>query len=138
MSNQSNFYEELPEFSDFNKVSDGSLYQLAPADWWIIIGDIRNSTEVIENGKYKHVNMAGASIIAAISNLFKDFGPLPFTFGGDGSTVLVPDQKHSEIKRTLSFCRQAILDSFGLDMRTGVVSIEEVCSAGFDVKVAKM
>lgn len=138
MSDESNFYEELPEFSDFKKVSDGSLYQPVPDDWWIIAGDIRNSTEAIENGSYKEVNMAGASIIAAISNLFKDFGELPFTFGGDGSIVLVPDQKHSEIKQTLAFCRQAIWDSFGLEMRTGAVSIKDVRSAGLDVKVAKM
>jgi len=138
MTDHSNFYEKLPEFSDFRKVSDGSLYNPVPDDWRIIAGDIRNSTEAIEKGKYKEVNMAGASIIAAISNLFKDFGPLPFTFGGDGSIVLVPDQKHSEIKKTLAFCRQAIWDSFGLEMRTGVVGIEEVRSAGFDVKVAKM
>lgn len=138
MADHSNFYEKLPEFSDFRKVSDGSLYHPAPDDWWIIAGDIRNSTEAIENGKYKEVNMAGASIIAAISNLFKDFGSLPFTFGGDGSIVLVPDQKHSEIKQTLAFCRQAILDSFGLDMRTGAVQIKEVRQQGFNVKVAKM
>lgn len=135
---QSNFYDKLPVFSDFIKVSEGSLYHPAPDDWWIIAGDIRNSTEAIENGQYKEVNMAGASIIAAISNLFKDFGGLPFTFGGDGSTVLVPDQKHSEIKQTLAFCRQAIWDSFGLDMRTGAVRIEEIRQAGYDVKVAKM
>lgn len=138
MNDPSNFYDELPEFSDFRKVSDGSLYHPAPDDWWIIAGDIRNSTEAIENGKYKEVNMAGASIIAAISNLFKDFGPLPFAFGGDGSTVLVPDQKHTEIKQTLAFCRQAILDSFGLDMRTGAVPVKDVRSVGLDVKVAKM
>ncbi len=138
MTDEINFYDELPEFSDFRKVSDGSLYHEAPVSWWIIAGDIRNSTEAIESGKYKEVNMAGASIIAAISNLFKDFGPLPFTFGGDGSIVLVPDQKLTEIKQTLAFCRHAIWDSFGLDMRTGAVQIQEVRSKGFDVKVAKM
>lgn len=138
MKNHSNFYDKLQEFSDFRKVSDGSLYHPAPDDWWIIAGDIRNSTEAIENGKYKEVNMAGASIIAAISNLFKHFGPLPFAFGGDGSTVLVPDQKQSEIKQTLAFCRQAIANSFGLDMRAGAVPVKDIRSAGFDVKVAKM
>ncbi|MDZ7720073.1 MAG: DUF3095 domain-containing protein [Balneolaceae bacterium] len=138
MTDNSNFYDNLPEFSDFRKVSDGALYHPVPDDWWIIAGDIRNSTEAIENGKYKEVNMAGASIIAGISNLFKDFGSLPFTFGGDGSIVLVPDQKHSEIKQTLAFCRQAIQDSFGLDMRTGSVPVADVRKEGLDVKVAKM
>lgn len=138
MTDHSNFYEKLPEFSDFRKVSDGTIYKPAPDDWWIIAGDIRNSTEAIESGKYKEVNMAGASIIAAISNLFKDLGPLPFTFGGDGSIVLVPDKKQAEIKQTLAFCRQAILDSFDLDMRTGTVQVKDVRSKGFDVKVAKM
>lgn len=137
MTNHSNFYEKLSRFSDFRKVSDGTLYRPAPSDWYVIAGDIRNSTGAIENGKYKEVNMAGATIIAAVSNLYKDIGYLPYAFGGDGAILLVPNLRIGEVKKALLFCRKAILDSFELDMRVGIVPIQEIRDAGHDVKVAK-
>lgn len=137
MNNQSNFYEELSEFSDFKKVSDESLYKAAPNDWNVIAGDIRNSTGAIESGKYKEVNMAGATIIAAVSNIYKDIGYLPYAFGGDGAVLLVPNIRMEEVRKSLLFCRKAILESFQLDMRVGIVPINEVRRAGHDVKVAK-
>lgn len=138
MTDKTNFYEDIPEFSDFRLVSDGARYQPVPNDWWIIAGDIRNSTEAIEKGQYKEVNMAGASIIAAVSNLFREFGPLPFSFGGDGAFVLVPNHKTSEIRNALDFCRSAVRDSFGLDMRTGMIRMGEIRENGYEVRVAKL
>lgn len=138
MTDKINFYDNIPEFSDFRLVSDSTRYQPVPNNWWVIAGDIRNSTEAIEKGQYKEVNMAGASIIAAVSNLFREFGPLPFSFGGDGAFVLVPDQKTSEIKNALDFCRSAVRDSFGLDMRTGMIRMDEIRENGYEVRAARL
>ncbi|WP_234568400.1 DUF3095 family protein [Rhodohalobacter sp. 614A] len=132
------FNNQVQEIADFRQVADYELYTPAPEDWWIIVGDIRGSTEAIKRGKYKEVNMAGATIIAAISNLFKEDGHLPYTFGGDGAFLVVPNKNLSEVRKALGFCKTAIRESFGLDMRAGLVSIKEVRNAGFDLKIARL
>lgn len=132
------FYENLSGIKDFHLVAEGDIYESVPDNWWVVVGDIRNSTQAIEKGLYKEVNMAGATIIAAVSNLYKKFGQLPYAFGGDGAFFLVPDYHIQELKKTLSFCRKAIAESFGLDMRVGIIQMKEIREAGYRVKVAKL
>lgn len=138
MTTIADFNNQIQEITDFRKAADFGIYTPAPGDWWIVVGDIRESTEAIKGGKYKEVNMAGATIIAAISNLFKTDGHLAYTFGGDGAFLLIPNKKLLEVRKALRFCKAAIRESFGLDMRTGLVSIKEVRNAGFDLKVARL
>lgn len=134
----SRFNNQIQEITDFQKAADVKVYTPAPEDWWIVVGDIRESTQAINKGQYKEVNMAGATIIAAISNLYKAEGHLPYTFGGDGAFLLVPNINLDEVRKALNFCKNAISESFGLDMRTGLVSVKEVRAAGLDVKVARL
>lgn len=132
------FYNKVPIITDFKKVAEGNLYKSAPDDWWVVVGDIRNSTEAISTGQYREVNMAGAAIITAVSNIYKKMGHLPFTFGGDGAFVLVPNLHLEQVRKALLFCRNAIKDSFNLDMRVGLIQIKEIRASGHDVKVAKL
>ena len=56
------FYTDIPVFDDFSKVVDDSVYRPMPDDWFIGLTDVADSTKAIEGGKYKSVNMAGASL----------------------------------------------------------------------------
>ena len=47
------------------------------------VADIVESTRAIANQRYKAVNMAGAAVIAAVTNAL-DGREFPFVFGGDG------------------------------------------------------
>ena len=53
------------------------------------LADVVQSTKAIRENRYKAVNMAGASVIAAVANALgnRDF---PFVFGGDGASFAVP------------------------------------------------
>lgn len=132
------FYEKLNIVPSFRSVADYSLYTPLPDDWYLALADIRGSTDAIRMGKYKEVNMAGASIIAALNNLFKQKEMLPYLFGGDGSLIALPNQYIDEIKGILAFCKNAVRNAYDLEMAVGVVSVKELRERGHDVRVARL
>src|SRR5882762_801138 len=79
------FYSEIPVFRGFSRLMDPALYSPLPDDWSIGVADVVESTKAIAERRYKAVNMAGASVIAAITNALagREF---PFVFGGDGAS----------------------------------------------------
>lgn len=83
------FYERLPILTDFTSVTDPNHYHSIPDDWWIVVADVRRSTQAIEQGLYKAVNILGASVIIGVLNLAKPTA-VPFVFGGDGAAVCLP------------------------------------------------
>src|ERR1700682_6790595 len=82
------FYSTIPVFRGFASLMDPALYAALPDDWSIGVADIVESTRAIAEARYKAVNMAGASVIAAITNALagREF---PFVFGGDGASFAV-------------------------------------------------
>ena len=85
----SGFYAALPDFADFAEFTDPAHYRPAPADWLVVVTDIEGSTRAIAEGRYKDVNMLAAAGIVAVLNVVGGT-EIPFVFGGDGATLLVP------------------------------------------------
>ena len=88
MSDQ-RFYENLPAFDDFSRITDPDNYQPLPDDWHVAIVDIAGSAAAIAAGQYKHVNVVGAASITAVLDAVKPL-QIPFVFSGDGATLCVP------------------------------------------------
>ncbi|MEX2506873.1 MAG: DUF3095 family protein [Pseudohongiellaceae bacterium] len=132
------FYNSLKIVPSFREVADPDFYTPVPDDWYIALTDVRGSTDAIRLGRYKEVNMAGASIIAALNNFHKQRHLLPYLFGGDGSFILLPDQHIDQVRGILSFCRQAVRDAFGLDLAIGLMSVREIREAGHDISLARL
>src|SRR5271165_3199519 len=87
------FYGSIPVFRGFGSLMDPALYSPLPVDWSIGVADIVESTKAIAAQRYKAVNMAGAAIIAAVTNAL-DGHEFPFVFGGDGASFAVsPDDR---------------------------------------------
>ena len=85
------FYGSIPVFRGFGSLMDPALYSPLPDDWTVGVADIVESTKAIANQRYKAVNMAGAAVIAAVTNAL-DGREFPFVFGGDGASFAVsPD-----------------------------------------------
>src|SRR6202051_565737 len=82
------FYSRIPVFRGFARLMDPALYSPLPDDWSIGVADIVESTRAIAEARYKAVNMAGASVIAAVTNALGG-GGFPFVFGGDGASFAV-------------------------------------------------
>ncbi|MBD0266958.1 MAG: DUF3095 domain-containing protein [Cyanobacteria bacterium Co-bin8] len=131
------FYAKLPAIDSFLNAIDADNFVAAPADWYIIVTDIIGSTQAIESGRYKEVNLLGACSIATVLNAV-DHLEIPYVFGGDGASFLVPPSLLEKIKPQLLAVRQMAQAEFGLDLRVGIVPIAVVNQAGYEVKLTKL
>lgn len=107
----------------------------APSDWCIVLTDIKGSTKAIENGRYKDVNMVGAACIAACINNCKQ--EIPFVFGGDGATILIPAKYKSVIEQQLSAVSKFSQKYYDLSLRIGIMPVSEIYARGHEFKVCK-
>jgi Protein of unknown function (DUF3095) len=130
------FYADIPAFSDFVSFTDPQHYSAAPADWLVVIADIAGSTAAIEAGRYKDVNMVGAACITAVLNAI-DGVDIPFVFGGDGATLLVPPQSEAPVRAALSGLQRLSQNAFRLALRVGFVPVAEITERGRAVRVAR-
>jgi hypothetical protein len=132
------FYQNLNILPSFREVSSYEFYTPLPDDWFVALADIRGSTDAIRLGKYKEVNMAGASVIAALNNFFDKENILPYLFGGDGSLIALPNEDIDQVKGLMKFCKKAVRDAFGLEMAVGLMSMKELREKGHDISVARL
>ena len=130
------FYASVPTFVSFDTVLDASLYRAAPDDWIVGLSDITGSTKAIEAGKYKSVNMAGAAVIAAVSNALGN-RVFPFAFGGDGASFVVPPQDGPAARAALAATSIWVREALDLDLRVGAVDVATLRRAGHDMRIAR-
>ena len=136
MSGSHDFFQRLPELRRFSDLADAHRYHDAPADWWVIITDVQGSTRAIEAGRYRDVNALGVSSIIALENALPEI-ELPFVFGGDGATLLVPGVARERAESALRGVRALARTAFDLSLRCGMVSVAELGRQGQRIGVAR-
>lgn len=130
------FYHTLVPHHDFLAITEPENYTPVPDTWVIALTDVKNSTQAVRGGQYKDVNLVGASAIIALLNLDRHLD-IPFIFGGDGATVLLPPSLAEAAKPALLAIRELARDQFGLELRVGLVPMRVVHAAGHEIRVAK-
>jgi hypothetical protein len=130
------YYANLPVFDGFSAIMDPARYQPLPADWLIGFTDVVSSTKAIEAGRYKAVNTAGASVIAAVTNALQG-RPFPFVFGGDGASFAVAPRDEALVRDALAASAAWARDDLELEVRAALVPISAVRAQGLDVSVAR-
>lgn len=130
------FYARLPLYDRFSQLSDPAVYTPVPDGWVLGLSDIVRSTSAIQAGRYKEVNTAAASVIAALSNRLgtSDF---PFVFGGDGASFALPASKAELAREALAAVAAWVRDAFGFELRIALVPVSEVRAKGHDVRIAR-
>ncbi|MBC7582977.1 DUF3095 domain-containing protein [Tardiphaga sp. vice352] len=136
MSSGEDFYGRIPVFRGFADLMDPALYLPLPDDWIIGLADIVQSTRAIEQQRYKAVNMAGAAVIAAVTNAL-DGREFPFVFGGDGASFAVAPGDVGRAHEALAATARWVQDDLDLMMRVAVVPVTAVRAQGLDVRVAR-
>ncbi|TAL27622.1 MAG: DUF3095 family protein, partial [Alphaproteobacteria bacterium] len=131
------FYKDLPAVPAAEGMCDLEHHLAVPGDWCVVIVDIVSSTAAIEAGKYKDVNMVSASSITAVLNAV-DRSEIPYIFGGDGATLLVPAALVFDVAAALYGTRQMAKEAFNLDMRAGIVWMEDLLKMKSGVRVGKL
>ena len=117
-------------------VADIDNYRPLPDDWMLATADIVGSTKAIEAGRYKTVNMAGASVISALLNALGR-QDLPFVFGGDGALVAFPGSALEIARNALAAVQRWVADELDLTLRAAIVPIKDIRAQGLDVRVAR-
>jgi hypothetical protein len=130
------FYGGIPVFRGFGSLMDPALYSPLPDDWTIGIADVVESTKAIAEQRYKAVNMAGASVIAAITNALEG-REFPFVFGGDGASFAVPPQDLARARDALAATATWVKEDLDLVLRVALVPLSSVRAQGLDVRVAR-
>jgi len=134
--NSENFYSQLPLLDNFLKITEIGNFVDVPDDWYIVVTDIRGSTQAIEAGKYKEVNLLGACSIVAVLNVAGET-EIPFVFGGDGASLLMAPSLLPAAQKALLATQQLAKTQFDMDLRVGVVPVKVVVAANYPVKIAK-
>ena len=130
------FYARLPAVERFDRLVDGDAYAPLPDDWTVVLTDVVGSTKAVQAGRSRDVNYVGAASIAAVLNA-ADRADLPFVFGGDGATLVVPPETLGPALASLATLQEHAVDRLGLTLRVGAVGIAEVRAAGHEVAVAR-
>lgn len=131
------YFQSLAVLEDFKDILNTDAYKPLPDDWFVAITDVTNSTVAIDEGRYKEVNAVGAISVMAVLNLVGDF-KIPFMFGGDGATILIPPHLKIQAEKSLLGIRNIAASEFNLDLRVGLVPMSHIREKGLEVGVARL
>ncbi len=123
-------------FTDFRDATNEQMYVRVPDDHVVVIADIRGSTKLIADGRYRDVNLLGAAVIAGIMNEIgrEEFA---FVFGGDGASVILTQPQFDRIQPILLGIQQLAKTNFQIDLRIGSVPMHLISKFGGRILMAK-
>lgn len=131
------FYARLPARTRFADLADPEVYTPIPDDWAVVMTDVVGSTQAIRDGRYREVNYVGAAGIAAVLNVAGD-AEVPFVFGGDGATFVLPPDLLRPALAALAALQRDASERLRLSLRVGAVPVPEIRTNGHEIAVAKL
>jgi hypothetical protein len=135
-----NFYDDLPvhRLSLGSLLRQENLFVAVPSDWHVIITDIKSSTQAVHEGLHENVNLiATGSIVSVLNIAFAMNILVPFFFGGDGATFIVPPVLLSKVMQSLALYRTNTLNNFNLELRTGTIPVQQIYQQGYEMQIAR-
>lgn len=135
------FYSRLPALActPSDLFSAGEDFHAVPPQWHVVVTDIERSTAAVDSGRHESVNLVAAgSIIAALNVAHRRGAEIPFFFGGDGATLLLPEVLLDEVIEALHGHRRNAERNFDLRLRVGSVPLTAVREAGSGIAIAKL
>lgn len=131
------FFSALPVLTSKDALCEFGQYAPVPEDWYVAVADVRGSTQAIEDGRYKDVNMvASCTIVAVLNRVPHD--DVAYIFGGDGATLIFSPKILHDVCVALLSAQVMAQTGFGLDLRVGVVPVAQLLAAGATLSVAKV
>ncbi len=114
------------------------VFCVVPPEWHVIVTDIQGSTKAVAEGRHRDVNTIAASCVIACLNIAKKRGiQIPFFYGGDGATLLVPPDALAPMVEALRALRQNVQTSYHLALRVGSIAVSELYAHDKTLWVAK-
>ncbi len=134
------FYADLPlnTLPLAALMGEPARFAAVPPDWQVVLTDVKGSTRALDDGMHHTVNLvATGSIVAALNIARKADIRVPFFFGGDGATMIVPQALAGPVLQALKRHSDNTRRQFGMELRVGAVPVADVYSAGRELLVAK-
>jgi hypothetical protein len=94
------------------------------------------STKAVGAGRYKDVNMVGASVICAVSNAL-GHSDYPFLFGGDGASFACPPDRIDAVRDAMAATATWAIETLNLELRVGLVQVRDIRATGRNVRVGR-
>lgn len=143
MSDNKYFFKKLiPHKIPLRKLlGDERLFEKVPENWHIVVADIEESTQAIANGLHNEVNLAATGSIVAVLNQLKKYKSkikIPYFFGGDGATFIVPPGILKDVLYVLNTQRIRVKKNLKLDLRVGSISVKEMYVQDHTLSIAKI
>jgi hypothetical protein len=135
------FYSRLPvnEISLGELLMEEHLFFKVPSNWHVIITDVKKSTEAVRNGLHETVNLvATGSIVAVLNIVYKENLSVPFFFGGDGATFIVPPSVLKPVMQALALHQENTRKNFDLVLRVGYVAVEDIYTNNHSLTISKL
>ena len=135
------FYSRLPvnEIPLIELLMEEHLFYKIPPDWHVVITDVKNSTAAIQEGLHETINLVATGSIVAVLNIVYKFNfTVPFFFGGDGATFILPASILHKVLTALYQHRANIKSNFNLDLRVGHVSVSEIYLEKHTLNISKL
>jgi hypothetical protein len=135
-----NFYKDLPPLKlPVAEIFRQDYFCEVPPDWHVIISDIKNSTKAVSEGRHNDVNLVAAGSLIAGLNLARLWEiEIPFFFGGDGGTLIVPQELLEELLTALMQHNLNSIKNFQLELHIGSLSVDEIINSGCSLQIAKL
>jgi hypothetical protein len=140
LTNNDQFYTRLPvnHITLSELLAEEHLFYPVPGNWHIIITDIKNSTSAVLNGQHEVVNLVATGSIVTVLNLaYKAAITVPFFFGGDGATFMVPPSLIDQAMQALLQYKENTKSNFNLELRAGTVAVTTIYDQGHTLLISK-
>ncbi len=144
MTEQTNndlFYNRLPvnELPLSDLLSEQHLFFKVPQNWHVLITDVKNSTQAALDGLHQTVNLvATGCIVAALNTAYKKNITIPFFFGGDGATFIIPSSLLESTLEALYQHQKNVMETFKMELRVGNISVAELYNEKHELRISKL
>jgi hypothetical protein len=135
------FYSRLPvnEIPLSDLLTEEHLFFKIPANWYVIVTDVKNSTSAVLAGLHETVNLvATGSIVAVLNIAYKANLTVPFFFGGDGASFIITPTLLDTTIQALFLHRENTKANFNLDLRVGYVPVTDIYEQGHALNISKL
>ncbi|WP_443632813.1 DUF3095 family protein [Candidatus Marifrigoribacter sp. Uisw_064] len=117
-----------------------SCFSEVPNTWHVMVVDIQNSTQAVDEGKHHQINLTATGAIISVLNTIrkeKQNIEIPYFFGGDGATFILPTLLLNKITLVLENYSLHIKRNTNLTLRVGHISVKKLDAQKSSLKIVK-
>ena len=119
---------------------DDSYFSEIPTSWHVLVVDVENSTKAVADGKHQAINLTATGAIISVLNTIRKRDKsieIPYFFGGDGATFIVPNILLEEVNLVLENYSLHIKKNTDFTLRVGHISVSKLKALRTNIRVLK-